>query len=63
MRGRTPCNKAVDELHLARTHGISVYDARYLELAVRERRSLATLDRRLALAAVAAGVVNEIDLP
>lgn len=39
-----------DELNL------SVYDAMYLELAVRMHLPLATLDRRLAAARVAAGV-------
>jgi predicted nucleic acid-binding protein len=41
---------------LALSHGLSFYDATYLELALRERLPLATLDKRLARAAVAAGV-------
>ena len=38
-------------LRLARSYRISVYDALYLELAVREQRPLATLDRALGNAA------------
>ena len=38
-------------MRLARDHRISVYDALYLELAVREQRPLATLDRSLRKAA------------
>lgn len=45
-----------DVLELARTHGLSVYDAAYLELAQRRALPLATADRRLAAAARAAGV-------
>jgi predicted nucleic acid-binding protein len=43
-------------LNLMRKHGLSSYDAAYLELAVRMRLPLATLDRRLHSAAVAEGV-------
>lgn len=43
-------------LELANRHGLSVYDAMYLELAVRMRLPLATLDRALAAAGQAAGV-------
>lgn len=43
-------------LRLAREHRLTVYDSLYLELAVRERRPLATLDRKLRLAAEAEGV-------
>ena len=43
-------------LGLADRHGLSVYDAAYLELAHRMRLSLATLDRALASAALATGV-------
>jgi predicted nucleic acid-binding protein len=39
-------------LRLARVHHLSVYNAAYLELALRENLPLATLDRALALAAV-----------
>ncbi len=46
-------------LDLAQAHNISVYDAMYLELAVRMQCPLATLDRALGAAGRAAGV----DLP
>ena len=41
---------------LARSHGLSLYDAIYLELAVREGAELATLDESLGRAADAEGV-------
>ncbi|MDE0048842.1 MAG: type II toxin-antitoxin system VapC family toxin [Rhodospirillales bacterium] len=41
---------------LARKHGLSAYDAAYLETALRRGDSLATLDRDLANAAAAEGV-------
>ena len=41
---------------LARTHGLSFYDAIYLELAQRRNGELATLDTALARAAAAAGL-------
>lgn len=44
-----------DTLRLARRHRLSVYDALYLELALRKRAPLATLDRRLSLAATSEG--------
>jgi predicted nucleic acid-binding protein len=43
-------------LALALAHRLSVYDASYLELAVRRGLPLATLDSRLATAAEALGV-------
>ena len=43
-------------LRLAGEHGLSIYDAMYLELAVRMRLPLATLDKALAAAARAAGL-------
>jgi predicted nucleic acid-binding protein len=43
-------------LALARAHRLTVYDAAYLELARRLDAPLATLDRKLAAAARAAGV-------
>lgn len=43
-------------LALAHQHGLSVYDATYLELALRMRLPLATLDQGLAAAAQTAGV-------
>lgn len=42
--------------HLARSYTISAYDATYLELAMREGLTLATLDIPLKNAAKAAGV-------
>lgn len=46
----------VDVLRLARRHGLTVYDSGYLELAMRKGLPLATLDRRLAVAAEGEGV-------
>jgi predicted nucleic acid-binding protein len=43
-------------LSLVRRHRLSVYDASYLELAVRSRAPLATLDAALAKAAEEEGV-------
>ena len=43
-------------LQLADQHGLTVYDAAYLELAQRKRLPLVTLDRALVLAAQAASV-------
>jgi predicted nucleic acid-binding protein len=45
-----------DTLRLARTHGLSTYDASYLELAVRRGLPLAALDGKLKTAAAAAGI-------
>ena len=42
---------------LADQHGLSTYDASYLELALRLPAPLITLDKELAISAVAAGVV------
>lgn len=44
-------------LNLARRHKLSVYDAAYLELALRTNLPLATLDADLAKAAVRAGLI------
>ena len=52
---RVPDEAAV--MTLARRHRLTVYDASYLELALREAVPLATLDRPLAEAARAEGVV------
>jgi len=41
---------------LAKDHGLSAYDAAYLELAERRELPLATLDRRLRTAARSAGI-------
>jgi predicted nucleic acid-binding protein len=43
-------------LPLARKHGLSIYDAAYLELAQSTSSRLATLDRKLRKAALAEGV-------
>jgi predicted nucleic acid-binding protein len=43
-------------LALARRHGLTVYDALYLDLALRRSAVLATLDTKLAEAARAEGV-------
>ena len=45
-----------DTLSLARGHGLTAYDAAYLELAIRRRLPLATIDGKLRLAAKAVGV-------
>lgn len=45
-----------DTLSLAREHNLSVYDASYLELAMRRGLPLATLDEKLKTAAIAVGV-------
>jgi predicted nucleic acid-binding protein len=42
-------------LTLARAYGLTAYDATYLELALRTRRTLATFDRQLAEATRKAG--------
>ena len=42
-------------LRIAREHNLTVYDAMYLELALRLDGPLATLDRKLARAAAEAG--------
>lgn len=50
-------NRILDPvLTIAEEHGLSVYDAMYLELAIRMQLPLATLDRRLAAAGIVAGV-------
>lgn len=51
---RDPASEVV--LALARSHRLTVYDASYLELALRLGVPLATLDRALAAAARAVGV-------
>ena len=44
-------------IRLARSHRLTIYDAAYLELALRRDAPLATLDRRLTEAARAEGVM------
>lgn len=51
---RSPSSTAV--IGLCRRHGLTVYDALYLDLALREDAELATLDAALARAARAEGV-------
>jgi predicted nucleic acid-binding protein len=41
----------IDTLHLAERHGLTVYNAAYLEIASRRKIALATLDRQLRAAA------------
>ncbi|MEZ5835048.1 MAG: type II toxin-antitoxin system VapC family toxin [Geminicoccaceae bacterium] len=48
-------------LALARRHGLTVYDALYLELALRKGGDLVTLDKALAKAVRAEGIA--IDFP
>ena len=50
-------------LELGRRHGLTAYDATYLELAMRRGGSLATFDRKLADAARTAGVKGFGDTP
>ena len=51
-------------LDLARQHGLSVYDAAYLEVALRHGLPIASLDLRLRQAAAASQVaVLEPDVP
>jgi predicted nucleic acid-binding protein len=54
LEDRTPAEAEV--LALARRHSLTVYDAAYLELAIRAGRPLATLDRALIRAAQAEAV-------
>ena len=43
-------------IHLAERHGLTVYDAAYLEIASRRKIPLATMDRQLRAAAMSDGV-------
>jgi predicted nucleic acid-binding protein len=52
----SPRGRQASVLDLARKHGLTVYDATYLELAIRRAAVLATFDRKLAEAARSAGV-------
>jgi predicted nucleic acid-binding protein len=45
-----------DTFFLARQYALTIYDAAYLELALRRKSALATLDKALAAAASSAGV-------
>lgn len=48
-------------LNLARRHGLTIYDAAYLDLAIRRSAGLATLDRRMAIAAKAEGLLDLLE--
>jgi predicted nucleic acid-binding protein len=52
----TEINALDSTLNLARQEGLAAYDAAYLELALRLKLPLATLDNRLAEAAIRCGV-------
>jgi predicted nucleic acid-binding protein len=54
--GQTAARAWSDAIALARAHGLSTYDAAYLELAIRESLPLASLDDDLKAAAGAVGV-------
>jgi predicted nucleic acid-binding protein len=54
--GETAAHAWADTLHLARAHSLSVYDAAYLELAIRLGLPLACLDGKLKAAATTVGV-------
>jgi len=47
-----------ETLSLARSHQLSVYDAAYLELALRLRLPIAVLDERLKAAALSVGIAE-----
>ena len=49
-----------DDLALAEKHGLSLYDAQYLSLAMSQRIDLFTLDQRLAKAASAENVLGRV---
>ncbi|MTJ11047.1 type II toxin-antitoxin system VapC family toxin [Anabaena sp. UHCC 0187] len=57
----TDTNALDATLKLAREEGLAAYDAAYLELALRLQLPLATLDNRLAEAAIRCGVSLIID--
>jgi predicted nucleic acid-binding protein len=52
----TASRSATETFSLARQYGLTIYDAAYLELAIRRDSTLATVDKALAKASVAAGV-------
>jgi predicted nucleic acid-binding protein len=55
LDGETAAQACTETVALADRHGLSVYDASYLELAKRRGLPLATADRPLRAAAVASG--------
>jgi len=54
--GETGRRAAGETATLARQHGLTIYDAAYLELALRRGAALATTDAALAKAAKKAGI-------
>ena len=50
-----------ETLTLARRHHLTVYDAAYLETALRHQAKLATLDTALAVVATTEGVANPVN--
>ena len=50
-----PIGSMLRVLRLCRTHGLTAYDALYLELALRRNIPLATQDKLLVTSAIAAG--------
>ena len=52
----TGANATSATLALARSHGLTLYDGAYLELAMRRKLALATLDKELRAAAKRVGV-------
>jgi predicted nucleic acid-binding protein len=52
----TPIHAWQQTLELAETHGLTAYDAAYLELAIRLSLPIASLDKQLLRAAEACGV-------
>lgn len=54
--GETAQKATSDTPALARQHGLTIYDAAYLELAMRRGAALATTDHDMAKAAAASGV-------
>ncbi|MCF6313250.1 MAG: type II toxin-antitoxin system VapC family toxin [Verrucomicrobiales bacterium] len=55
--GRATTRQTVE---LSVRHGLSIYDAAYLELAKRVSKPLATLDKKLKSAAASEGVLFEV---
>jgi predicted nucleic acid-binding protein len=53
----TAAKAGSETIALARQYGLTIYDAAYLELAMRRGASLATSDLQLANAAADAGVI------
>ena len=56
LDGQTAAHAWSKTIALARMYSLSAYDAAYLELAMRHRVPLATLDEELKKAATAAGI-------